>query len=96
MNTRCPDHINEIYTTFCLDDYENVCETYSHRKHSGHNIKSFFKIEAKIKVIEEKNKILNDLIRFKETCNIIVANRVGKDLDDVIEKVYTRDIFGRD
>lgn len=40
--------------------------------------------------------VVNDLIRFKETCNIIVANRVGRDLDDVIEKVYTRDIFGRD
>ena len=99
MNTRCPDHINEIYTTFCLDDYENVCETYSHRKHSGHNIKSFFKIEAKIKVIEEKNKILNDLIRFN---NLIINtyrkfpdnyfhNINVKNLADLIEKENDRD-----
>ena len=69
MNSRCPDHITEIYTRFCLDDYENVCEEYSTKKHRGHDMKSFFKIEAKIKVIEEKNKILKDLIRFN---NLII------------------------
>ena len=69
MNTRCPDHIEEIYTRFCLDDYENVCEEYATKKHRGHNMRSFFNIEAKIKVIEEKNKILNDLITFN---NLII------------------------
>jgi len=38
----------------------------------------------------------NDLERFKTASDLIVANRFGKELDDVMEKVYSRDIFGRD
>ena len=40
--------------------------------------------------------IVDDLNAFKSKCDLIVANRYNKDLDDVIEKVYTRDIYGRD
>lgn len=66
MNTRCPDHFDEgYYTSFCVEDCENVCEKYS-RKHRGHNIKSFFNIETKLSVIKAKNKILKDLIKFNE------------------------------
>ena len=38
----------------------------------------------------------NDLERFKAASDIIVANRFGAELSDVVEKVYSRDIFGRD
>ena len=38
----------------------------------------------------------NDLVRFKTDSDLIVANRFGKEIDDVMEKVYSRDIFGRD
>ena len=38
----------------------------------------------------------NDLERFKAASDLIVANRFGKELDDVTQKVYSRDIFGRD
>ena len=42
------------------------------------------------------HKITKDLDEFKTTSDIIVANRLSDELDDVLEKVYTRDLFGRD
>lgn len=40
--------------------------------------------------------VLKDINRFKEECDIIVSNRYSKELQDVEEKVYTRDLFNRD
>ncbi len=43
-----------------------------------------------------RSKVIKDLNEFKKLSDIIVANRMSDDLRDVIDKVYTRDLYHRD
>ena len=42
------------------------------------------------------SKVVNDLAEFKEKSDVIVANRITDDIRDVVDKVYSRDLFGKD
>lgn len=43
-----------------------------------------------------RSRVVNDLAAFKAESDVIVANRVTEDLQDVLEKVFSRDLFGGD
>lgn len=42
------------------------------------------------------SKVIHDLAEFKNISDVIVANRFAQEISDVEEKVYTRDLYGRD
>jgi UDPglucose 6-dehydrogenase len=42
------------------------------------------------------SRVVNDLARFKKESDVIVANRITDDIRDVADKVYSRDLFGKD
>ena len=42
------------------------------------------------------SRVVNDLAKFKQEVDVIVANRITEDISDVLNKVYSRDLFGKD
>jgi UDPglucose 6-dehydrogenase len=51
-------------------------------------------------VLEEEtffnSRVLRDLEAFKRSCDVVVANRLTSEISDIRDKVYTRDLFGKD
>lgn len=44
----------------------------------------------------QKHPVIHDLAQFKKKSDIIIANRLSSDLSDCLDKIYTRDLFGKD
>ena len=42
------------------------------------------------------SRVIRELTQFKNLCDVIIANRYSEDLADVMDKVYTRDLYFRD
>jgi UDPglucose 6-dehydrogenase len=42
------------------------------------------------------SRVIKDFDKFKKISDVIVANRLSDEIKDVVDKVYTRDLFSRD
>ena len=42
------------------------------------------------------SEVIKDINDFKSMCDVIIANRYNEDIEDVLDKVYTRDLYFRD
>ena len=62
----------------------------------GHGIEVVVYEPVLTEEIFYNSKVIKNLDEFKSMSDVIVSNRLSKELFDVEEKVYTRDLFNRD
>jgi len=58
--------------------------------------KNFDVLKYRENVVNRNSKVEKDLAKFKSECDVIIANRKPDELADGVEKIYTRDLMGRE
>lgn len=78
------------------DNYRNSSIIDIINKITKHNIKVIIYEPSIIQNSFLDCKVINNIEEFKNSSNIIITNRYDKELDDVKDKVFTRDVYSRD